>query len=301
MSGVKVTLEFVSGKYAWTEAHYYLSGSAATSQAVQPALGLSQVRGACLGVGAQIERIRLSSYPANRLTQDLDGQYLGGIPQWPPFTGQGPGYSAGISGESILGRLQSAAGNGRNYYLAGVPAVAIRQILTNQDGIDWSQPPGLNSRLAALANFLSSGSWGWLTTTTSVFLPGSAPITSAAFPGMIGILVPGPIGTLTNPANIPPNTQLQATGWTRICVKQPRLNGRWFLGGILPPVAPATQWAYFLYGSGAVPLGNYKKNGSLGQITPSFAIYASCTWLSATTRKRGATSTRPRGRSSVRR
>lgn len=298
---VKVTLEMVSGKYSWTEAHYYLANSSATQVAFQPALNLAQARGGCLGTGAQIERVRLSSYPANRLTQDLDGQYIQGIPQWPAGPAQGPGYQAGIAGECILGRLQSVLGNGRNYFLAGIPAVSVRQMQTNQDGIDWSQPAGFSTRLQTLASVLCTGQWGWLTTTTSVFQPCQAPITSVAFPGMVGLVVKNPIGTLTDPQNIPPNTQLQATGWSRICVKQPRLNGRWFLGGILPPPAGGSGWTYFLYGSGSVPLGNYKKNGSLGQIVLSFSTYTTLTFMSATTRKRGATSTRPRGRSSLRR
>jgi hypothetical protein len=296
MAGIKVTMMFSSEKYSWTEAHYYITTSqTAPAAAVGPAQQLAQMRAPLLGLNASLDRIRLSSYPANRIALDLEDFFLATKGNWPADPGQNT-YSAALANVALVLRISSLEGFSTQVYLAGIPMSVVRETTINQDGWQFSSSGDFGTRLQAFAGYLTGGLWGWLTQQRTPYVQVQGLVTNAAFPGMVGVVTAGPLGTLLNPQNIPVNTQVRMRNWRRLCVRQPRLSGVWFLGGILTPVAPSTLWTYFLFNSGQVPLTNYKSYGQIGLLTPGFATYQAATASIGTTRKRGATSNRPRGR-----
>lgn len=289
---VKVILMFTLDKYSWTEDHYWLGagGSGALSLAFGPANILASYRAQLLGYDAQIERVRIANVPANQQVADIE--YTGNLtPSWeqPATT---PAYTASRAYNALLQRIQSAVGYHRNYYIGGAPAGLFHSRAGDDTGLDFSQVPSFLPRLLGFGNYLTSGPWGWLTRTQSVLFQASGLVTNAAFPGMLGIQVNGQL------AGVVQGSQILVKGWRRTSVKaSPPLSGVYKVGGVLSPVAPSTLWTYFLVNSSLLPPSNFFTLGQVGAYTPSFQVYNNIQPVEATSRKRGATSLRPRGRS----
>jgi hypothetical protein len=289
---VKVVMFFVLDKYSWTEDHYWLGagGSGALAQAIPIAQQLASYRVQLLGYDAQIERIRLSNVPANQQVDDVE--YTGALtPSWELPFGT-PAYTASRAYNALLLRIQSVSGYHRNYYLGGAPAGLFHSRAGDDTGLDFSQVPSFLVRMLGFMNYLTSGPWGWLTRTQSPLFQASGLVTNAAFPGMLGITVAGQL------AGVVQGSQIQVKGWRRTSVKaSPPLTGVYRVGGVLSPTAPSTLWTYFLVNSSLLPPSNFFTLGQVGPYVPSFQAYNNSQPVEATSRKRGATSLRPRGRS----
>jgi hypothetical protein len=292
MPGAKVTMFFVQDKYSWTEDHYYVSASGINlNSLVLPATSLAAVRSQLLGFDAALERIRLSQFPANQQVQDvLFPAALTG--NWAVTAGNLALWSAARAYNALLTRLSSSGGYHRNYYLAGCPEGIFHSRLGDDTGLDFSVIPEFLTRFYALVTQLTTGSWGWLTRTQSVLVQAGGLVTNAAFPGMLGIQVPAALPGVVQ------GTPLQVSGWRRVSIKaSPPLTGVYKCGGVLAPVAPSTMWTYFLFNTSLIPPTNFFTLGKIGVYTPAFATYNQAQPAEATSRKRGATALRPRGRS----
>lgn len=293
----KVVLMFTLDKYSWSEDHYYLLGSSSgqgLQAAVQPAQQLAGTRAQLLGYDAQIERIRISGVPANQ--QVFDVEFPGNlVPTW-ELPASTPAYTASRAYNALLIRFQSLTGYHRNYYLGGAPAGLFHSRAGDDTGLDFSQVPSFLLRTIAFTSFLQqNAAWGWLSRTSSPLVPALGPlVTNAAFPGMIGIqspLLPG----------VAVGSQIQVAGWRRLSIKAgPPLTGIYKCGGVLAPVAPSTTYTYFLFNTQYVQPSNFFTIGKVGPFVGAFQAYATSQPVEATSRKRGATLLRPRGRSRTR-
>jgi hypothetical protein len=291
MAGVKVTLEFSCDKYSWSEAWWWITAGAATFQnAYGPSVQLAQYRVPLLGVGCQLDRWRLSLFPANRRTFDVFYPSNGGQPSWPADP-TGIRYAASRPFTAVLLLLENPSGLQKHTFLAGCPTALSHTVPGDSTGLQFASAPDFLNRLGQFLNFVSSGSWGWLSRADTTMNQVQGLVTNAAFPSMIGLVTGGPIAGLTV------GSKVLVKGFARINVKVPALGGLWTVGGVLPPVAPATQWTYFLLNSGAVPVNNYKGLGSVGLLLQDFQTISSGGAESVTERIRGGTLNRPRGRS----
>lgn len=293
----KVVLMFTLDKYSWSEDHYYLLGSSSgqgLQATIAPAQQLAAARAQLLGYDAQIERIRISGVPANQ--QVIDVEFAGNLtPAWEQPSGVAA-YTASRAYNALLLRLQSLQGYHRNYYLGGAPAGLFHSRAGDDTGLDFSQVPSFLLRMIAFTAFLyGTASWGWLTRTASPLVPALGPlVTNAAFPGMIGIQSPLLAGVVVG-------SQIQVAGWRRLSIKAgPPLTGIYKCGGVLAPVAPSTTYTYFLFNTQYVQPSNFFTIGKVGPFVGSFQAYNSAQPVEATSRKRGATLLRPRGRSRTR-
>jgi hypothetical protein len=285
---------FRQDKYAWTESHYWLtSGSPALANAIAPAQQLASYRVPCLGNGCSLTRIRLSSYPANRETVDID--YSGAVsgPTWPADP-TGLLYSASRSFTALLGTFTGQGTGQSNYYLGGIPVSLGYTVPGDTTGVQWGSCPGFSSRAAALNSFLTDGAWGWLTRGTTVTYTVQGVVTNAAVPGMIGLI--------WNPAAPLPavGSVVVVKGFRRINTRLPPLGGVWKVGQVLAGQPAAGQTSVFLFNSGAVPPANYLSLGSAGVFNPSFNTYTFLQWVEIVSRKRGGSIGAPRGRSRIR-
>lgn len=292
---VKVTLYLSSDKYSWSEDHYYLASSAFNA-ATLPALQLMGFRAPCLGAGASVRLARLSTVPANGFVYDaIPGAPI--APSWPALaTNFNQIFAASRPYQALQVRISSYLGQHRNYFMGGAPAGLFHGNIPGDTGLDFSGVGDFNTRLSNYLNFLSGGSlnnpvWGWLTRTIVPYSQSLGLVTNAAYPGMVGITVnaglPG--------ANV--GSQVQVKGWRRISVKSgARLTGVYRVGAILPPVAPATVWTYFLLATSQVVPTNFFTLGQIAVYAPVPAGYFLTQSIQATERKRGATAYRPRGR-----
>lgn len=307
MPGIKVTMEFGSGDFAWSESYYWLTTSTPSSPslAAGPAASLAGARVPCLGNGASLNRIRLSLFPAARLTDDLLSPFIPTTSTWPlNIAGGYPlstlQYTAARPWEALQLLCEDSIGRRKAVYMAGIPAGLVQQEPFDQQGIYWGGAPGFGPRLEAFQSILTSGSWGWLTQTNETFQPvyqsAGAPFgltTNAAYPGMVGVQVTNPL-VFTDPLH----PRLRIKSLRRINVHLPGGNGTWSVGNILPPTPPATApWTYFLLNSSLVQLTGYVGIGQVAAYFPSFATIAAIEAVQTTHRKRGVLLGAPRGRS----
>ena len=297
---IKVTMFLVSDKYSWSEDHYYLPATA-IRDAVQPAVQLLYERAPCLGVGAAVKLARLSLVPANGAVQDaIPTQPI--APDWSGQSGLGPAQiNASRPYQALQVRFSSYFGYHRNLFLGGAPAGLFHGGIPGDSGLDFSQAGDFSQRLAGFLNFLTSGGtsspqWGWLSRTSALYSQAVGPlVTNAAYPGMVGVQVAAQL-PLVGVGNL-----VQVKGWRRTSVKSgARLTGVYRLGPILPPVAPATAWTYFLQGTANVVPTNFFTLGMIAPYAPVSVGYLLAQSIQATERKRGATAYRPRGRSRTR-
>jgi hypothetical protein len=292
MPGVKVTMFLVQDKYSWTEDHYYITASTPTLGIAEgPANQLASLRVQLLGYDAGLERVRLSLFPANQQVRDL----LFGAALTNTWGGGGPFaplYAAARAYNALLVRFSSGVGFHRNAYFAACPEGIFHSRPGDDTGLDFSVIPEFLLRYVALVSYLANGSWGWLSRTQSILTQASGLVTNAAFPGMLGIQVFQQI------PGVVVGSQLQVHGWRRLSIKAtPPLTGIYKCGGVLAPVAPSTTWTYFLFNTAQIAPSNFFTNGSVGLYVPSFQTYFVAQPAEATSRKRGATALRPRGRS----
>lgn len=291
MPGVKCTFQFSNDKYSWSEAHYWITGQTPTFQAaIAPAEQLGVYRIPLLGNGAQLNRIRLSLFPANRQVYDILYPGAQGAPVWPADP-TGLVYSSSRSFTALLARLQDVGGSWANVFAAGVPASLAHSVAGDTTGLQWGSCPGFSTRWGQFVNFLTNGNWGWLSRRDTTFAQAQALVTNAAFPSMIGVQTAAAI------PQVGVGSQVLVKGFRRLNTRLQPLGGVWTVGGVLAPVAPAVNWTYFLLNSGNVSTTNYKGMGQIGLLYQDFHIYASVWSIDITERKRGGSIGRPRGRS----
>lgn len=292
---VKLTLFMVLDKYSWTEDHFDLSASSGNLAGEAPrAQQLATLRASLLGYDASLERVRISSVPANQ--QVFDVLFPGNIQaNWVGGQVATPGYSASRGYQALLMRLQNAGGNHRNYYMAGAPYGIFRSRPGDDSGLDFSQVPEFLLRITGYAAFLTGGGWGWLSRANLPLTQASGPLqSSAAAPGMVGIPVSAQL------AGVSVGTQVLVRGWRRTNIRTcPPLSGLYKIGFIAAPVAPSTTWTYFLFNTSFITPSNFFTLGQIGPFTFTSAAYTVATPVVATQRKRGATALRPKGRARV--
>lgn len=302
---VKVTAFFNQDKYAWSEIHYLNVAFSAELEGNPTVSQYLQLRANCLGLGASLNNCRVSSVPGDQFVADsIFAQNLVphfftpnpilGLPPTPLTVGNAPFYYfAQRAPLCVMTRLISRDGGHRNYYMAGAPAGIFRTVPGTQNGIDLTQPSQWVTAYDALMSFLAvnNNGFGWMTRTQSTLIRAAGPpVTSAAYPGMIGIQVPNNLPVL-------PGGEVYVKGWRRISVPAGRkLSGVYTLGAILPPVSPSLNFTYFLMNTAQVSPTNFKTVGSIAALELTFEPYASFGELLATSRKRGATEYRPKGR-----
>ena len=162
MAGVKVTLEFSCDKYSWSEAWWWITAGAATFQnAYAPSIQLAQYRVPLLGVGCQLDRWRLSLFPANRRTFDVFYPSNGGQPSWPADP-TGIRYAASRPFTAVLLLLENPNGLQKHTFLAGCPTGLSHTVPGDSTGLQFASVPDFLHRLGQFLDFVSGGSWGWL-------------------------------------------------------------------------------------------------------------------------------------------
>jgi hypothetical protein len=298
---VKVLMEFSSSRYSWSESHVYNG----TSNPGDPALvsvltNLAALRVACLGLGAFMNRIRVSQVGSPGSVVD----YF-----CPPFPASSfwilpnPNYNpvllnAEVIGLAVLCRMFSTLSFARsNIYLAGAPMGCFGENGPDSSGLRWDQVPGLLNRINAYLAYLFSGSgFGFETRTETTFQPAQSPlVTNGAVPGQVGIVLAAPLAP-----NVPQGTQLLVRGWRRVSTRTPGLTGVYSAGPTIVTAGPPATYTYFLQRTAQVSPSNFFTQGKLGLFNSVFAPYLGGAIVEATTRKRGASLGAPRGRSSIR-
>ena len=310
---IRVLLQFESEDFSWTEAYYWTGASpgALPEVAVAPAVQLANLRVPCLGTGAVLTRMRLSSVPANRAVWDILPPAFQTNPTWQPniyFIAPSSGSvttiqanfsalftNAARPGINVLIRLASADNRWRNLFMGCPPTGLIHQETNDNTGLDWQWTADFNSRLVAFLNFLSSGTWAWLSRISSVGQPATLSAGVAPFAGLTVINVAVPFSF---PPGLP--NQIIVRGFRRINTREPAVNGLWKVAGVIPPGGPGQPTGYALSNSGSVPINNYLFNGTGAAFNPQGETIAGYYVIGAAERKRGGSLGLPRGRSRIR-
>ncbi len=308
---LKVDLFMALNGQTYSESHYYLLGNT-LPVLPGPFTYLAALRAACLGYGAALTGIRISTVPASGTTQDLYFGISQYVPVWPldPIGGT---YQATIPNDAVLIRMTSGlfgAFPEKSLYLASPPSVAISTL--TRDPADLGSNAAFNTALGQYMYLLTGaitpnststatqGQWGYRVRDRSTPFQAGVPVTNAGYPGMIGIPT---FNQLPNVGFLPGNThEIYITGYRRINPRLQGLSGVWRVGAILPPVAPAVfPWTYFLLNSGNVSPTNFS---TIGQAAPLAYLYEPYGpfWSvdKAVTRKRGESIGARRGRSKIR-
>jgi hypothetical protein len=307
---IRVTLGFSSGRYSWTESHLNAAYSSVAQlpQTPPPSIaGLANARAQVLGGGAAITRIRCSNWPQNRLTVDyLAGSGFSGASPFTPLAESNfsnRGYQAAPAGFALSALAYDSVGRQTRLFLAGMPQGIFVEDAPNGLGWDFG---GFGSVLLALQAYFgyfanASGVWGWETQVSESTYPVTFPLlTNAAYPGMIGVTTSGQLFPPLTPAP----QEIYLKGFRRLSTRSPGLSGHYWH---YPPVLVATvggltTYTYFLQNTGLVNPANFltKSPPQIGNWTPTFTPYLFAEADYATTRKRGASFGRPRGKSSIR-
>jgi hypothetical protein len=304
-----VTLKYTIGMscpgYSWTEAHYNsYTGSPGDPQSILLGANLANARVACLANACQITRIRISSVPANRLVWDIFPPFIASKGQF--FLGQplpnASNFNAMIPGGVLLVDLFSGGFGQTRIYLGGVPSGVFTLPGIANAGYDLSGAPGFDVALATYMSYLTATTQGWGFLSAAQFeetikAPASQGlVTNAQYPGSVGIVTQsGQLGLQ------PPNTQVMVRGWRRLSLRSPALGGVYrTLGQTLIAAGPPATWTYFLQSTGTVQPSNFYTLGNIAVYNAAFLNYNRWYVVAATTRKRGASFGRRRGRSSIR-
>lgn len=309
---LKVDIQMACAGQTWSEAHYYLAGSAVpiNTAAVND---LTSFRAGVLGAWASVTGAEVSDVPGNRLVESFfynnggkEGKFIA--------DGTTPENDAATPNNSLLINMTASdalSGPPKKLYLACPPkgAITTLQGVTNQLG-DF---PALVAPLGQYMQFLTGNKnpqtqggnpqnlWGYRArSTVNTIQAGAAPVQGPAPQTMIGIT------TFTQLLGIGfasgQSQEVYLTGWRRKNTRAKGLAGPWKVAAIVSPVAPATfPWIYYLLGSQLVDPTNFLSIGSIAPLTykyPAYGVY----WQleKAVTRKRGESIARRRGRSPIR-
>ena len=143
-------------------------------------------------------------------------------------------------------------------------------------------------------SFLCTGNaFGFRSRISSGQLQSQGLVTNATYPGMIGVVT-----AVTLSLNVGQSVLLK--GWRRNNTRLGGLSGGFVIGGVLPPVAPATNWTYFLLNTATVSPTNFLGLGTIGPLAFQFLPYEGFEPIKAVAHKRGASYGAPRGKSSRR-
>jgi hypothetical protein len=290
---LKVTFQFLQGRYTPTESHY-LPNYTELDSGVGAALAYAANRVRILGDYARLEGIRISHVnPATRVVQDIDDALFASGPVWPPDVPQGT-YSSDIPTTSVLVRMQTDTPEGsKNWYIACCPDVSVETSPASDKQLVFTQPPGWSGYFATFMSGLL-GTWAYRQISND--FPSTAqslPVTSATYPQTVGIVVPATL-------NVAAGQQVYLTGWRRTNPRAPGLQGYYRVVGVIPPVAPATgPWTYFLSGTGNVSPTNFVGPGQIAAVSYKYPLYSGYGIVGALSHKRGGSVGLPRGRSRV--
>lgn len=309
---LKFTIHMSMPQKSWSEAHYGNFTGGPSAQGGIAAL-MSAARAQALGYLATLDRIVVSSYPANRRTRAYE---FATVTQ-PTNVGQ-PNQSAnlvemannaplvqwqGLLIDPLVGSAPPA-----NYYPAGC-----WDTLFNEDGPDAGQlnkGTGGYTRLVAWLEFLTTNQAApaaeslWCYRTRN---PQGAIQADDLVPAQV---LNGPIGIETAAQLVDPtagNRPLVAgdkvwlSGWRVGNPRRQNLEGSYRIARVVALVGPPATWTYYLYGTNGYNIFNWPFMGQIGPLLFGFASYNDYTVERWVTRKRGARYDLSLGRSPIRR
>lgn len=284
----KMTFFFQAFRYSWSEA-YYGTGSPASGGGQSAAQSdLINARGAVLGNNATLTGVRVSSFPANRVAQDLDVSSNTTTGNWTQNT---PLFEnpTNIPNVAVIFKCATPVGF-KLIYVSGVPEGVVQADAVYPVNANPSTVVGWQAAANRLSTVLSSGQWGcrsWKGT-TPVQATG-APVSGPQVPPLVGI----PVATL-QPWVV--GQKVLLSGWRRVNPRSPGLSGLFTLFAVPPASQVAPPFIYYLYGTQNVVPTNFKTTGQIGLVNYVIEPFANAVIVKATTRKRGVRTGGPLGR-----
>jgi hypothetical protein len=285
----KVQLDFRLQTQSWSES-YWSRNTTTFAGTVTAATRLANKRSALLGHGASISAVRISTDDTLRFIQYLDTQTFTGEGSFPGVVGD-PAWSSDQANACIVVRCNGGSA-GKFIYLAGYPDCMSVISNDNETGLEvvtqWVTPwAQFRAELVAAWSFRRKANTGTL--------PVVAFVSNTNFPGLVGLVTAAPIGAVVG-------SRVQARGFRRTNPNAKDVNGEWQIAGIIPPVAPATQYEYFLANSSAIDPTVFSTKGVLEVLAFAYSSIAEpITMERIGTRKRGESLGARRGRSPIRR
>lgn len=291
---VKVTFMFADQGFRWSEIHYNTQFFSPAS-ASQSAFDLAKQRATLLGVGAFIREIRIGSVPANGLVEDVN--FAGGLAG--AFGTPGPSVFGSVwsapPATVLLTRIQSALGLHRNYYISGAPAALFTGANNDGEFIKYNAVPEFYPLFSAYMGLLTSGAWGWLTRTSSALTQCTGLVQGVQTPPMIGLQTAAAVPGVTQ------GGQVLVRGWRRANLRgTPPFTGVQVVAQVVPPVAPATTWTYYLLNTSQITPTSFFTVGKIGPLQLTTVGYSAWTGLEAASRKRQSGPLGRRGRARIR-
>jgi hypothetical protein len=285
---VKVTMYFSLANYSWSETHYYLLSTA--ESVVHPyTVQLANYRARLLGDYANLSAIRLSTVPSNRNVTDIDPSEWSGAGFVGTDTGMGD-VTAERPYSSLL-LLFTGQVSQKNMYLGGLPDEIIQTTPTSNTGYvpsgDWQMR--FNQWSQYLVKPDGTSQWGF----RSRFGEPGIPITSVGLATGVGSNIG--LFSMVN-LGVPVGSDVYLTGFRRSNTRQPGLSGSYQVIGIIPPGSGVTSWETILGETGNVVPSNFISMGTAQPLVYQYVPYIACTPRRATSRKRGGSFGRPRGR-----
>jgi len=305
-----------SDRYAWSESIYLTSG-ASPSDGIPGAIAYANARLALCAPPVTTLNLRISSFPANRFTLDLDPatyQTVAG-----PYIESGENFADEYSDRPYSAVLVYMTGvpHSRRVYLSGCPDVIIGQEPQFVQGLDH------NSATFVLffgkwAKLLGSGAYGFRVRTKLGDTLTTPPLTTTAVGGLNLVTITVPLPFINT--SVIPNRPYQAgddlygSGWRRISTRFPGLNGTFRIALAPTPAAGVLSQTYVLQGTANVPIANFYGPGLFGPCTYAVQTIdttptpapgvppprASVIAVKAVAHKRGGSYALPRGRSRTR-
>lgn len=111
----------------WTETFW--SQDADLNNQIKLAKDYALVRAKLLGIGAQVEYLRVSNFPANRVTQIYYMQGNAGTSKF-----EGAAFTTDPTQVDLLVRMQTDPGKRRSFWMCGLPDIFTNQLI--QQGIE---------------------------------------------------------------------------------------------------------------------------------------------------------------------
>jgi hypothetical protein len=293
---IKVTLELLQERRAWTEAHYAIT-AATFADAAAPATNLGILRAACCGNKATLTGIRLSEVPANRVVDDVPfpGPYGGTWPSDPTNLVYDSAFGNMALLFSMTGLIASAtAAPPKHLYLAGLPVETFQ--VGAGGGDDFTLTGPVNAAVSAYLNYLAFAGqqyWGYRTRSNLNRTQAQGLVTNALTPVQIGVVAPTLPGVVAG-------SEVFLTGWKRTNTRIQGLEGAFRVASVTTAAGPPSISTYYLFNTGNVSPLNFNDPGFITPLSFQFAAYQSWDPVKTVTRKRGGSLNGPRGRSRVR-
>ncbi len=289
MAEVRCTIFFQAKTFAWSESLWLSSPFSTLPGGATRAVRIVNARAKLLGVGAEVNEVRLSFSDPSRLSFVLPaGTYTTSyVPIIPPGLG---GPNADESYSCIVVRLQDTGGHRKLIFLSGYPDVLVTTRTLQQSDIKLT-PDWLANYDAWVAVLNDNAAWRAL----RPFGPGG----NVRVP-VIGIANQGgtPAGrialTTSGASGASRGQRLRVTGFPHIYGAAQQLNGTWTVASVVNSGGDDT---IVLMGTEGIDQVAYSKLGVV--FVPSYQLYSVATAAleGATHHKRGVRTGRPLGRS----